>query len=73
MDSTDNLKRYLRTPEAADYIGLTKSTLEKLRLTGVGPVFSSLGRIVVYDRGDLDAWVASRRRKSTSDPGTQTA
>ena len=59
--------RYLRTIGAAEYIGLAKSTLEKLRLTGGGPVFSSLGRTVVYDRVDLDAWVASRRRESTSD------
>ena len=61
--------RYLRTTGAAEYIGLTKSTLEKLRLTGGGPVFSKLGRTVVYDRTDLDAWVASRRRQSTSDQG----
>ena len=59
--------RYLRTAVAAEYIGLTKSTLEKLRLTGGGPVFSKLGRTVVYDRADLDTWVAARRRESTSD------
>ena len=58
---------YIRTSQAAEYIGLAKSTLEKLRLTGGGPVFSKLGRTVVYDRTDLDAWVASRRRESTSD------
>ncbi len=61
--------RYLRTAAAAEYIGLTKSTLEKLRLTGGGPKFSKLGRTVVYDRNVLDEWVASRRRESTSDQG----
>ena len=65
--------RYLRTASAAEYIGLTKSTLEKRRLTGGGPVFSKLGRTVVYDRADLDAWVAARRRQSTSDTGEPAA
>lgn len=66
-------KQFLRTAAAADYINSAKSTLEKLRLFGGGPVYSKLGRTVVYDRDDLDSWVASRRRRSTSDPGTQTA
>jgi len=52
--------RYLRTAAAAEYIGVAKSTLEKLRLTGGGPIFNKLGRTVIYDRDDLDAWVASR-------------
>ena len=63
--------RYLRTDKAAEYTGLAKSTLEKLRLTGGGPVFSKLGRTVVYDLAALDAWVASRRRQSTSDRGEE--
>lgn len=64
---------YFRTDKAAEYIGLAKSTLEKLRLTGCGPMFSKLGRTVVYDVTDLDAWVASRRRESTSDQGELSA
>ena len=30
-------------------------------------------RIVVYDIEDLDTWLASRRRYSTSDPGSEAA
>lgn len=63
----------LRTPKAANYVGLGKSTLEKKRLTGDGPLFYKLGRAVVYDTADLDAWLASRRRRSTSDLGDETA
>jgi predicted DNA-binding transcriptional regulator AlpA len=60
----------LRTPEAAHYVGLSASTLEKFRLTGNGPPYQKAGRkIVVYRTEDLDAWLASGRRKSTSDPG----
>ena len=58
-----------RTSDAAAYCGCSKSTLEKLRCTGGGPAFIKLGRTVVYDTADLDAWLASRRRLSTSDPG----
>jgi hypothetical protein len=42
------------------------STFNKLRLTGSGPVYITIGRTVVYDPDDLDAWLASNRRKSTS-------
>lgn len=62
--------RKLRAPEAADYVGLSASTLAKMRLRGDGPAYSKAGpRIVVYDAADLDAWLAARRRCSTSDEG----
>jgi predicted DNA-binding transcriptional regulator AlpA len=61
-------RRRLRTTEAASYLGIGKSTLEKLRLTGLGPIYIKAGpRVVVYDIADLDAWLAARRRASTSE------
>lgn len=66
-------RRYSRTQEAAEYVGSTRSTFEKLRLTGDGPPYSKLGHIVVYARDDLDSWVKSKRRRSTSDSGTVAA
>ena len=42
-------RQMLRTEGAAHYVGLTVSTLEKLRLTGGGPEYIKLGRTVVYD------------------------
>lgn len=65
---TVNLKR-LVVNSAAEYVGLSVSTLNKLRVFGGGPVFLKLGRRVAYDVADLDAWLASRRRRSTSDDG----
>jgi predicted DNA-binding transcriptional regulator AlpA len=62
--------RVLRTPDAARYLGLTSSTLEKMRLTGAGPHFIRLGaRAVGYAFDDLDEFVDAGRRSSTSDPG----
>ena len=57
----------LRTPEAAEYCGSSTSTFEKLRLYGGGPLYSKLGRRVVYYPDDLDAWLTANRRRSTSD------
>ena len=64
----------LRTPAAAEYVGLSGSTLEKLRLTGGGPAHYKSGpKIVVYRVEDLDAWLSARRRTSTSDTGSLAA
>jgi hypothetical protein len=57
----------LRTKAAAAYIGLSPSTLEKSRVSGDGPIYASLGRVVVYDVEDLDAYVDARKRHSTSE------
>jgi predicted DNA-binding transcriptional regulator AlpA len=65
------LHQRLRTPQAAAYVGLAASTLEKFRLSGKGPVYEKAGpKIVVYRVEDLDAWLTARRRTSTSDPGS---
>lgn len=60
--------RLLRTPEAAALLGLSKHTLNKMRIRGDGPPFLRLGdRAVAYDPRDIEAWMQERRRKSTSD------
>ena len=61
--------RYLRTPEAARFVGLSIRTLEKHRIYGTGPRYSKL---VVYRVEDLQVWVESGLKASTSDPGTAT-
>ena len=61
--------RKLRAPTAAEYLGLSASTLAKMRLRGDGPCYAKAGpRIVVYDVADLDTWLAARKRSSTSEP-----
>ncbi len=56
----------LDTDGAARRLGLSVSTLEKLRVTGGGPAYLKLGRRVVYEASDLDDWKAARRTLSTS-------
>lgn len=65
--------RFVRTHDAAAFLGLSGRTLEKHRCTGTGPVFRKLGGRVVYAIEDLETWAAERTRNSTSDPGPQAA
>jgi predicted DNA-binding transcriptional regulator AlpA len=64
--------RYLRTPEAARFLGLSDRTLEKHRTYGTGPTYRKLGGRVVYALEDLQAWAARGTKTSTSDPGVGT-
>lgn len=61
--------RYLRTPEAARFLGLSGRTLEKHRTYGTGPRYSKIGGRVVYALADLQAWAERGLKASTSDPG----
>ncbi len=64
--------RYLRTPEAARFLGLSDRTLEKHRTYGTGPAYRKLGGRVVYALDDLQAWADRGTKTSTSDPGVGT-
>jgi predicted DNA-binding transcriptional regulator AlpA len=53
--------------EASAHLRVSKSLLDKLRLTGGGPRYLKLGaRRVVYTVADLNAWAESGRRSNTS-------
>jgi predicted DNA-binding transcriptional regulator AlpA len=62
-------QRYLRTTEAARFLGLSGRTLEKHRTHGTGPSYRKLGGRVVYALEDLQAWADIGLRQSTSDSG----
>ena len=57
---------FLNTAQAAFYIGLSKRTLEKMRVTGGGPKYRKHGRYVRYHIDDLNAWSEGRAKASTS-------
>ncbi|QND52103.1 helix-turn-helix domain-containing protein [Phyllobacterium sp. 628] len=60
--------RFLRTQEAAHFLGLSARTLEKHRTYGTGPSYRKLGGRVVYAVDDLQAWTERGAVTSTSDP-----
>lgn len=53
--------------QAADYLGLAVSTLNKWRCLGGGPVFLKMGRAVRYRQKNLDSYIETAERQSTSD------
>ena len=58
--------------EAAAYIPLSASKLNKLRLYGGGPIYTKVGGRILYDRRHLDEWISAGERRSTSDdPATR--
>jgi excisionase family DNA binding protein len=59
-------RQKLRTAQAAAYTGIAKSTLEKLRVYGGGCRFIRVGRVVLYDPVDLDAWLDSHKCDTTA-------
>jgi len=56
----------LTVGQAATYLGLAVSTLNKWRCHGGGPVFIKMGRAVRYQIGDLDNYIKNQRMDSTS-------
>ena len=58
------------TIEAARYLGgttpLSQRTLEAWRVTGDGPRYVKIGRLVRYEQQELDAWLDRNRVRSTS-------
>ena len=59
---------WLDTARAAQYIGYGVGTLERYRISGEGPVYSRVGRRVLYHMDDLNEWMRLGRRRSTSGP-----
>jgi excisionase family DNA binding protein len=58
---------YLTVVQAASYLGVSKSFLDKARIRGDGPTFIRIGGAVRYAIEDLDAFASSRRVRSTSE------
>ena len=67
FETIRSLPKVIPASEAARLVGLSESTLAKLRLNGNGPAYCKLGRRVVYRPADLDAWLQSRTTTDTSD------
>lgn len=59
---------FLRATEAAEYLGLTRSTLEHYRWAGGGPNYRKHGGLVFYHIDDLNDW---SERRTYSDSATR--
>jgi predicted DNA-binding transcriptional regulator AlpA len=61
MQMAINLVRKLSVAEAAAFLGVSKSWLDKQRVHGGGPAYLKIGRRVVYDLSDLEEFAVGRR------------
>jgi len=57
----------LTQDEAAELLKLSVRTVERLRVSDTGPKFLKILRSVRYRPDDVEAWLASRVRGSTSE------
>ena len=57
----------LSVHQTAELLQVSQSWLNKSRLVGCGPPFLKLGRRVLYDVGDLEHWLTTKRRNNTSE------
>jgi hypothetical protein len=56
--------------QAATFLGgVSPKTLQSWRVSGRGPVFIKVGRLVRYRMEDLENFLQQNRRRSTSDVG----
>ena len=54
-------KRWLTREEAADYLGLNVRWFKRAQEMGWAPPYHKFGRLVRYDRLELDAWAEEQR------------
>ena len=66
MQNQTHEKTVYNVSEAAQYLGLSISTMNKWRCyENIGPVFLKLGKAVRYRKDDLDAFAERCLRTST--------
>jgi predicted DNA-binding transcriptional regulator AlpA len=56
----------LTPPKAAEFLGVSNSSLERWRSNGSGPIFTKIGRRCAYRLSDLEAWLSQQRRSHTA-------
>ena len=65
---------FMTTAQAAEYLQVSKAYLQRLRVTGDGPIFLKVSaRRVLYSLEDIARWLEIQRRRSTVDPGPETS
>lgn len=63
-------RRFLRPQQVEELYGLSRKFLANARVRGDGPAFCKpSAQLVLYEVGELEAWISRSRRLSTTDPG----
>jgi hypothetical protein len=73
MSTDAQRSRKHRASGAADYLGVSKSFLDKERAAGRGPAYELVAGKVWYDQSDLDAYRRACRVEPTEGPHQTTS
>jgi len=57
------------TKQTAELFGISNRTLESWRISGQGPAFIKMGKLVKYKQSDLDEYLSNQTRANTSSSG----
>lgn len=57
MEDNDRQRMWLSTRQAAERLGVSVRTLERMRRDGSDPAFSQRGSIVRYEAQKVDEWM----------------
>jgi excisionase family DNA binding protein len=63
----DMIPPYLSERQVAEALNLSVRTLQRWRLEGRGPLFVRIGRAVRYPQSEIEKFLKSMLRQSTSD------
>ena len=58
--ASERTEEFLTPKQAADYLRVSKSYLDKLRVYGGGPRFLRFGRKILYRQSELNFWAEQR-------------
>jgi len=57
-------REFLNIDEAAEFIGVSRQTLDKWRMDATGPAVHRVGRRVLYSIGDLRTFMEGHRSEA---------
>ena len=72
IPSDEKGELFLTPKQAAAYLRVSKSYLDKLRVYGGSPKFLRFGRKILYRKTELDLWASERCFGSTSEYSRRT-
>jgi hypothetical protein len=65
------MQTLLTQRDAATLLALSVRTLERLRVSGLGPRYVKAGKAVRYQQEALERWVTAQSRDSTSEQASR--
>ena len=60
-------RQYMTVADVKAYTRISGAHLYRMMQHGIGPVFSKVGRRVIFDKADVDAWMDAHKNKSTQE------